>query len=104
MDEKKAAPAAGIEKPADLKQLIPEEKDPLAQENSLVNFKKTKQYYDDLDLNMNDLEIAEKRVEELEQYLGIEGIHQVDYFVKNDIEKLDQKCMRLNDFITVIEN
>ena len=40
----------------------------------------------------------------MERYLGIEGINDIQYFVKNDIEKLDQKCIRLDDFIKVIED
>lgn len=53
---------------------------------------------------MEDLEKIEERVTEMERYLGIEGINDIQYFVKNDIEKLDQKCIRLDDFIKVIED
>ena len=31
----------------------------------------------------------ENRIEELEKYLGIENQNDIQYFVKNDIEKLD---------------
>jgi len=52
---------------------------------------------------MDDLNLLEERIQELERYIGIEG-HEVDYFVKNDIEKLDIKCNRLDDFTKVIED
>ena len=38
---------------------------------------------------MEDVDLLEKRVEELERYIGIESNFNVDYFVKNEIEKLD---------------
>ena len=38
---------------------------------------------------MDDLDEIEQRVEEMERYLGIEGIHNIQYFTKNEIEKLD---------------
>ena len=53
------------------------------------NEKKEKEYYDQLELNMEDIDALESRVEELERYLGIEGIHDINYFTNNDIEKLD---------------
>ena len=53
---------------------------------------------------MDDLEQMEGRIEELERYLGIENQNDLQYFVKNDIEKLDQKCIRLDDFVKVIED
>ena len=53
---------------------------------------------------MDDLEQMEGRIEELERYLGIEIQNDLQYFVKNDIEKLDQKCIRLDDFVKVIED
>ena len=53
---------------------------------------------------MEDLERMEQRIEELEMYLGVENCNDLDYFVKNDIEKLDQKCIRLDDFVKVIED
>ena len=40
----------------------------------------------------------------MERYIGIEPNNELDYFVKNDIEKLDVKCNRLDDFIKVIED
>ena len=46
----------------------------------------------------------EDRIEELERYLGIEHQNDLQYFIKNDIEKLDQKCIRLDDFVKVIED
>ena len=39
---------------------------------TLLQFKKDEQYYQDLDINMDDLEQMELRIEELESYLGIE--------------------------------
>lgn len=54
---------------------------------------------------MEDLEALEERVQEMERYLGIDSsVHDINYFVKNDIEKLDQKCIRLDDFVKVIED
>jgi hypothetical protein len=53
---------------------------------------------------MDDLEQMEGRIEELERYLGIEHQNDLQYFIKNDIEKLDQKCIRLDDFVKVIED
>ena len=53
---------------------------------------------------MDDLEKMEGRIEELERYLGIEHQNDLQYFIKNDIEKLDQKCIRLDDFVKVIED
>ena len=52
---------------------------------------------------MDDLNQLEMRVEELERYVGCEGFD-LDYFIKGDIEKLDSKCNRLDDFIKVIED
>jgi hypothetical protein len=56
-----------------------------------------------MDINMGDLDILEQRVEELERYVGCENFD-IDYFLKNDIEKLDSKCNRLDDFTKVIED
>jgi len=53
---------------------------------------------------MDDLEQMEGRIKELERYLGIENQNDLQYFIKNDIEKLDQKCIRLDDFVKVIED
>jgi len=52
---------------------------------------------------MEDLELIEARVEEMERYIGIEN-NELEFFIKNDIEKLDIKCNRLDDFIKVIED
>ena len=38
---------------------------------------------------MDDLDKIEERVQEMERYLGIEGVNDIQYFIKNDIEKLD---------------
>jgi len=39
---------------------------------------------------MEDLDEIEARVLELEQYIGVDGhAGDIDYFIKNDIEKLD---------------
>lgn len=67
------------------------------------HLKKTAAYYDELEINMDDLAQLESRVEELERYVGCEGFD-MDYFLKGDIEKLDSKCNRLDDFIKVIED
>ena len=71
---------------------------------TLLEFKKDQKYYQDLDITMDDLEQMEGRIEELERYLGIEHQNDLQYFIKNDIEKLDQKCIRLDDFVKVIED
>jgi len=83
---------------------LPEPPRPHDQQTVLTDFKKNQQYYNDLELNMEDLDKIEERVQEMERYLGIEGINDIQYFIKNDIEKLDQKCIRLDDFIKVIED
>lgn len=56
---------------------------------TLMQFNKDQKYYQDLDITMDDLEQMEGRIEELERYLGIEHQNDLQYFVKNDIEKLD---------------
>ncbi len=38
---------------------------------------------------MEDLDDLELRIEEMERYIGVEGCPDLDYFVQNDIEKLD---------------
>lgn len=54
---------------------------------------------------MEDLDQLEGRIEELEGYLGIGHVGgDLNYFVKNDIEKLDAKCIRLDDFMKVIDD
>jgi hypothetical protein len=54
---------------------------------------------------MEDLDQLEQRVIQMEAYLGVDSsAHDLSYFVKNDIEKLDQKCIRLDDFVKVIED
>ena len=42
-------------------------------------------------------------MESLEKYIGIEGFD-IDYFKKHDVEKLDSKSDRIDDFIKVIED
>jgi len=39
----------------------------------------------------------------MEDYIGIDG-RELEFFTKNEIEKLDIKCNRLDDFIKVIED
>lgn len=56
---------------------------------TLMQLNKDQKYYQDLDITMDDLEQMEGRIEELERYLGIEHQNDLQYFVKNDIEKLD---------------
>ena len=59
-------------------------------ESQQHSFKKTKEYYQDVDVTMDDLENIEQRVEELEKYLGVSHVEgNLQYFVSNDIEKLD---------------
>ena len=54
---------------------------------------------------MEDLDELEARVLELESYIGIDAqAGDIDYFVKHDIEKLDSKCIRLDDFVKIIED
>ena len=53
---------------------------------------------------MGDLDKMEERITALENYIGIDEGHDTDFFVKNDIEKLDAKCNRLDDFVKVIED
>ena len=76
----------------------------IEESETLLKFKKDQQYYQDLDITMDDLEKMEARIEEMEKYLGIENQNDLQYFIKNDIEKLDQKCIRLDDFVKVIED
>ena len=64
----------------------------------------SQQYYEGLDINMGDLDKMEERIAALENYIGIDEGHDTDFFVKNDIEKLDAKCNRLDDFVKVIED
>ena len=98
-----------IEMPQDGKLLPPklddgkERLNPNMFESSLPAFKKTQQYYDDLDLNMDDLENVENRISELERYIGIEN-QELEFFTSHDIEKLDVKCHRVDDFVKVIED
>lgn len=68
---------------------LPEAPRPDDQRTMLTNFKKNQQYYNDLELNMEDLDKIEERVQEMERYLGIEGVNDIQYFIRNDIEKLD---------------
>ena len=73
------------------------------EEHDVQHVQKNQAYYDDMDINMEDLSILEQRVEELERYVGCEGFD-MEYFIKQDIEKLDSKCNRLDDFTKVIED
>ncbi len=57
-----------------------------------------------MEIKMEDLDDLELRIEEMERYIGIEGAPDLDYFVTNDIEKLDSKCTRIDDFFKVIEH
>lgn len=92
----KAAATAHPEKPRLNPHDVPDPKDG-------VSFKKDKRYYEEMEVTMEDLELLEDRIEEMERYIGIE--HQdLDYFVQKDIEKMDIKCNRLEDFVKVIED
>lgn len=53
---------------------------------------------------MNDLDQIESRIAELENYIGIDPNTPIDFFIKNDVEKMDVKCNQLEDFIQVIED
>ena len=54
---------------------------------------------------MDDVDMLEERIEEIENYLGVGHVNgDLNYFVKNDIEKLDAKCIRLDDFMKVIDD
>lgn len=66
--------------------------------------KKSQDFYDELEITMDDLDLIEHRINELESYIGIDPNTQLDFFIKNDIEKLDIKCNQLEDFVTVIED
>jgi hypothetical protein len=73
--------------------------------STLLDFNKDQDYYNNLEINMEDLEALEERVAEMERYMGIDSqVHDMNYFIKNDIEKIDQKCIRLDDFVKVIED
>lgn len=69
-----------------------------------LEYKKNQEYYNELEIKMEDLDQIEARILEMERYLGIENQTDIAYFLKNDIEKLDQKCLRLDDFVKVIED
>ena len=61
-----------------------------AEESSLLKFTKDQEYYENLEINMEDLDSLEARVLEMERYLGIDSAnHDMNYFIKNDIEKID---------------
>jgi hypothetical protein len=74
------------------------------QDNLVTNESKNQQFYDDLEINMDDLEHVEERIAELENYIGIDPNTSIDFFVKNDIEKIDIKCNQMEDFVSVIED
>ena len=60
------------------------------EESTLLDFNKDQEYYNNLEINMEDLEAFETRITEMERYLGIDSSnHDMNYFIKNDIEKLD---------------
>ena len=50
------------------------------QTHEMQHEKKNQAYYDDMEINMEDLEILEQRVEELERYIGCENFD-IDYFI-----------------------
>lgn len=74
------------------------------QENLASQEKKNQKFYDNLELNMDDLDQIESRISELENYVGIDPNTQLDYLITNDIEKIDIKSNQLDDFIVVIED
>lgn len=75
-----------------------------ADQVTFVKEKKNQEFYDNLELTNEDLDKVEKRIAELEEYIGIDPNLELDYFLNNDIEKLDVKCNRLEDFVTVVED
>lgn len=74
------------------------------QENLVTQVRKNQEFYNELEITMDDLELIEQRIKELEEYIGIDPNTQLEFFIKNDIEKLDVKCNQLEDFVTVIED
>ena len=102
--EKGQADFKASKKPDDGGGRLPEVPRPDDQKIMLNDFQKNQKYYNDLELKMDDLDRIEERVQEMERYLGIEGVNDIQFFLKNDVEKLDQKCIRLDDFIKVIED
>mmetsp|Transcript_4722 Transcript_4722/g.8067 ORF Transcript_4722/g.8067 Transcript_4722/m.8067 type:complete len:82 (+) Transcript_4722:382-627(+) len=54
---------------------------------------------------MEDIEKLEEKIEEIEDYVGVANLNgDLDFLTKNEIEKLDAKCMRLDDFMKVIDD
>jgi len=73
--------------------------------NAIENLNKNKQYYEEFEITMEDIEKLEEKIEEIEDYVGVANLNgDLDFLTKNEIEKLDAKCMRLDDFMKVIDD
>ena len=55
------------------------------------------------EIDPKDLELLEKRVAELERYLGIEELD-LETFREDEMETVERKAQKLDDFIKVIED
>lgn len=53
---------------------------------------------------MDDLDKVEQRIQELEEYIGVDPNVELEQFQRNDIENMHTKCNRLEDFITIVED
>lgn len=54
-------------------------------------------------MEVKDLELLEKRVFELEKYLGVDHLD-MEIFQSEEMESMDKKTQKLDDFIKVIED
>lgn len=73
-------------------------------EQAAVKEWKTQQFYDELELSMEDLDRVEKRIQELEEYIGVDPNVELEDFVRNEVENIGTKCNRVEDFITIVED
>ena len=53
---------------------------------------------------MEDLDRVEKRIEELEEYIGVDPNIELEQFVQGEVENINTKCNRVEDFITIVED
>ena len=58
---------------------------------------------DGFKVDLADLDLMEKRVAELEKYLGLDDLD-LDTFQLNQLETLDKKAQKLDDFSKVVED
>lgn len=54
-------------------------------------------------IDLEDLALMEKRVAEMEKYLGIEELD-LESFQENQLETIDKKIVKVEDFIKVIDD